>query len=94
MFSLSSRFRLTFLFVLLASSCVLAHSGAHDAKRFEQGHRHAALNVLPRNQNSTLQKRFDNSRFTFFIVGENACGSFDHPDDFVSARIISISKFV
>ena len=31
-----------------------------------------------------IEKRFDNTRFTYFPVGENACGSFDHDNDFVS----------
>ncbi|KAI0831116.1 hypothetical protein BC628DRAFT_1336293 [Trametes gibbosa] len=85
MFSISSRFRLTFFFVLLASSCALAHSGSHDLKRLENGRRHAAVNVLPRNDTYQLQKRFDGARFTFFAVGQNACGSFDQPSDFIVA---------
>lgn len=84
MFALSSRFRLTFLFVLLASSSVLAHSGAHEHKRLENSRRHAAVNIAQRNDTHELQKRFDNTRFTFFVVGQNACGSFDHDSDFVS----------
>ncbi|KAI0374699.1 hypothetical protein BV20DRAFT_385587 [Pilatotrama ljubarskyi] len=88
MFTLASRFRLTFLFVLLASSLALAHSGpgAHNHRRVENGRRHAAVNVLARNASSfQLQKRFEGSRFTFFPVGQNACGSFDHDSDFIVA---------
>ncbi|KAI0361904.1 hypothetical protein OH77DRAFT_1389764 [Trametes cingulata] len=88
MFTLASRFRLTFLFVLLASSLVLAHSnsGAHNHRRIENGRRHAAVNVLPRNSSaSEHQKRFEGTRFTFFPVGQNACGSFDHDSDFIVA---------
>lgn len=84
MSALSSRFQLTFLFVLLASSSALAHSGAHEHKRLENGRRHAAVNIAPRNDTHQFEKRFDNARFTFFPTGQNACGSFDHDSDFVS----------
>ncbi|KAI0670560.1 hypothetical protein C8Q78DRAFT_1036832 [Trametes maxima] len=85
MFALARPFRLTFLCVLLASSLVLAHSGSHDVKRPEHGRRHAAVNVLPRNSTGLVEKRFDGTRFTFFQVGQNACGSFDHDNDFIVA---------
>ncbi|EIW60542.1 uncharacterized protein TRAVEDRAFT_146020 [Trametes versicolor FP-101664 SS1] len=85
MSALSSRFQLTFLFVLLASSSALAHSGAHEHKRLENGRRHAAVNIAPRNDTHQFEKRFDNARFTFFPTGQNACGSFDHDSDFIVA---------
>ncbi|KAI8998807.1 hypothetical protein BD414DRAFT_476141 [Trametes punicea] len=88
MFTLASRFRLTLFFVILASSLVLAdtaHAGSHNLKRLQNGRRHAAVNALERNSTLTHQKRFDNTRFTFFQVGLNACGSFDHDSDFIVA---------
>ncbi|KAI0336343.1 hypothetical protein GY45DRAFT_1238580 [Cubamyces sp. BRFM 1775] len=79
MSAIASRFRLTFLFVLLASSLVLAHSGSHN----HNGRRHAAVNFF--NDTLKIEKRFDNTRFTFFFVGQNACGGFDHDSDFIVA---------
>ncbi|CDO70727.1 Distantly related to plant expansins [Trametes cinnabarina] len=85
MFAFASRFRLTVLFVVLASSLVLAHSNGHNVKRLQNGRRHASVNALEHNTTLRLQKRFENTRFTFFPVGQNACGSFDHDSDFIVA---------
>ncbi|OSD02892.1 hypothetical protein PYCCODRAFT_1467568 [Trametes coccinea BRFM310] len=85
MFAFASRFRLTVLFVVLASSLVLAHSDAHNVKRLKNARRHAAVNAREYNNTYTYEKRFENTRFTFFPVGQNACGSFDHDSDFIVA---------
>ena len=75
MFMLASPFRATFLFAALASALVLADPGSHD----RVGHRRHGFGGC------ALQKRFDDTRFTYFQVGENACGSYDQPSDFVRA---------
>ncbi|KAI9064245.1 hypothetical protein FKP32DRAFT_1666032 [Trametes sanguinea] len=85
MFASASRFRLTVLFVVLASSLVLAHSDAHNVKRLKNARRHAAVNAREYNNTYTYDKRFEGARFTFFPVGQNACGSFDHDSDFIVA---------
>ncbi|KAI0747940.1 hypothetical protein C8Q80DRAFT_1270399 [Daedaleopsis nitida] len=74
MFSLP--FRTTFVFVALASALASADSHEHT------GRRHHALNL---ERNTHLEKRFDNTRFTYFPPGINACGGYDHDNDFIVA---------
>lgn len=76
MFVSTSRFLSTFVFLALCSALVLA---AHE---HNPGRRHHAVNLTERDTH--LGKRFDNARFTYFEVGTNACGGFDHENDFVS----------
>ena len=81
MFTFARRFRSTLAFAALASALVLA-DGSHEHRALNHGHRHLAANLTERDGH--IEKRFDNTRFTYFPVGENACGSFDHDNDFVS----------
>ena len=74
-----SRFFSTLLVIALGSTFVAA---ANDHIRLDVGRRHHAVNLTERDVH--LQKRFDNARFTYFEVGQNACGSYDHDSDFVS----------
>ena len=68
----------TFVFTVLASSIAIAQAGSHDIP----GRRHHALSVNITER--SIEKRFDNARFTYYDAGVNACGSFDQPNDFVS----------
>ncbi|KAI0721589.1 hypothetical protein C8T65DRAFT_630498 [Cerioporus squamosus] len=83
MFTLASRFRASLLLAALASALVLADSASHDLRRLDLGRRHHGLNIVERD--SHIQKRFDNTRFTYFPPGTNACGGFDHENDFIVA---------
>ncbi|RPD65948.1 hypothetical protein L226DRAFT_519510 [Lentinus tigrinus ALCF2SS1-7] len=85
MFTFARRFRATLLLAALASALVLADPASHDHKRVDHGRRHHALNVTIEERDGRIQKRFDNTRFTYFPTGLNACGSFDHDSDFIVA---------
>ena len=77
--ALPTLFRTTFVFLALAAALVSADSHEHKRHDAERRHRdHAATERA-----THLEKRFDNTRFTFYDVGINACGGFDHPGDFV-----------
>ncbi|KAI0738070.1 hypothetical protein C8Q80DRAFT_1293786 [Daedaleopsis nitida] len=85
MLSLVYPFRNTLVSLALAALVVSAEPGAHVRPR-------TPLNIARRHHNVTLSesetrlgKRFENTRFTFFGVGQNACGSFDHDGDFIVA---------
>ncbi|KAH9946268.1 uncharacterized protein BXZ73DRAFT_95770 [Epithele typhae] len=67
---------LTFLAAALASTLVLADSHVHPVRRH---------NELSLRGEGALAKRFDNTRFTYFAVGQNACGSYDQNSDFIVA---------
>ncbi|TBU66044.1 hypothetical protein BD310DRAFT_38829 [Dichomitus squalens] len=82
MFTLARRFRSTLLFAALASALVLA-DGSHEHRGLSHAHRHLAVNLTE--PDGHIQKRFDNTRFTYFEVGQNACGGFDHDNDFIVA---------
>ena len=76
MFTFASPFRATFLFAALAAALVSADSPSHD----HVGRRRHNFGLAER----SVEKRFDDTRFTYFAVGQNACGSFDQDSDFVS----------
>ena len=76
MFALASHFRVTFLFAALAATLVFADPPFRDLV----GHRRHNFGLAE----PSVEKRFDNTRFTYFAVGQNACGSFDRDSDFVS----------
>ncbi|TBU66043.1 hypothetical protein BD310DRAFT_38831 [Dichomitus squalens] len=82
MFTLARHFRSTLLCVTLASALVFA-DGSHKHRGLNHAHRDLAVNLSERDGH--VQKRFDNTRFTYFPVGVNACGSFDHDSDFIVA---------
>ncbi|TFK90438.1 hypothetical protein K466DRAFT_563550 [Polyporus arcularius HHB13444] len=83
MFTLASRFRASLALAALASALVLADPASHDHARLDHGRRHHGVNVVQRD--SRVHKRFDNTRFTYFPPGTNACGGFDHENDFIVA---------
>ncbi|KAI0781117.1 hypothetical protein BD413DRAFT_21571 [Trametes elegans] len=82
MLTLASPSRLTVVYATLAIACSLLTVSAHDHIRLEHGRR---AHDPERSNTTTLRKRFDNTRFTLFAVGQNACGSFDHDNDFIVA---------
>ena len=65
----------TVLLSLSLSSVAVA--GTHDAPR----RRHAGMNFLK--QNTTLAKRYDNARFSYYEAGQGACGATNSDSDFV-----------
>ena len=81
MFTLARPFRSTFVFAALASALVLTDA-SHEHRGLNHAHRRLTLNL--NETDGPFEKRFDGTRFTYFEVGENACGSFDHDNDFVS----------
>ncbi|PIL23828.1 hypothetical protein GSI_13579 [Ganoderma sinense ZZ0214-1] len=82
MFTLARRFRSTFVFAALASALVLADP-SHEHRALNHAHRRLTLNL--NETDGHFEKRFDGTRFTYFNVGTNACGSFDHDGDFIVA---------
>ncbi|KAI1787905.1 hypothetical protein LXA43DRAFT_676329 [Ganoderma leucocontextum] len=82
MFTVARRFRSAFVFAALASALVLADA-SHEHRGLNPGHRRLTLNL--NETEGHIQKRFDGTRFTYFSVGQNACGSFDHDSDFIVA---------
>ncbi|KAI0807198.1 hypothetical protein C8Q74DRAFT_1362732 [Fomes fomentarius] len=80
-------FRDTLVFLVLASALVSAEGSREHGV---SGRRHHAVNIPTQSLNVTerdvhLQKRFDNTRFTLFAPGINACGSYDHENDAIVA---------
>lgn len=71
----------TLVSLVLASALVFAE-GSHE--HGVSGRRHRAVNIPTQTERDVnLQKRFDNTRFTLFAPGINACGSYDHENDAV-----------
>ncbi|KAI0948275.1 hypothetical protein AcV7_009072 [Taiwanofungus camphoratus] len=71
--------------VLSLFSFVAAESNAHLLGRNHgASRRRHAVNHLQHSERD-LQKRFDNSRFSFYDAGTNACGSVDQDSDFIVA---------
>jgi len=80
MYSTRSLLAILFLFYLFAVSFATSQ-GPHPTV-LEL--RHHARDVMARHRVS-LGKRFDDARFTWYVPGENACGSVDSTDDWVVA---------
>lgn len=88
MFRFATPSRATLLLALV-SALVSADPSSHGHKRLDVGRRHHAVDIAERDAH--FGKRFENTRFTFFDAGTNACGGFDHDSDFVRPRLLSVS---
>lgn len=69
---------------------VLAASGLEiDVDALFSGPDFALINYAGRgySNSSTLQKRYDQARFTFFDTGLGACGATNSPSDFVRTSL-------
>ncbi|KAI0713777.1 hypothetical protein C8Q76DRAFT_732556 [Earliella scabrosa] len=83
MWVLVSRLLSTLVLLALGSTLVSATLPAHEHQRVDALRRHHAVNLTQRGTH--LEKRFDKTRFTYFEVGQNACGSYDQDSDFIVA---------
>ncbi|KAH9952198.1 RlpA-like double-psi beta-barrel-protein domain-containing protein-containing protein [Amylocystis lapponica] len=73
----------SFLVSLLAVPAFAQHDGLHVRSNHAVGRARRGLSRLEERYKS--YKRFDNSRFTYYEAGQNACGSFDQDSDFIVA---------
>jgi hypothetical protein len=68
--------------ILLALAVPLsALAKPHASPNANMHHRDLALRAR-----GDLQKRFSDTRFTYYAVGLGACGKYNQPSDFVSIR--------
>lgn len=71
----------TIIFAMPACSTGAPYSKAHlKDHRTRRPTGHAAKEHM-----NLIQKRFDNTRFTYFYPGQNACGGFDNNESMVSS---------
>ncbi len=86
MFSSSRSFILTVLSLSAAFGAAPALAAPHPhGNEPPHGITHSHINRANRTTFALAPRAFENSRFTFYDAGENACGSVDDANAYVSA---------
>ncbi|KAI0766874.1 RlpA-like double-psi beta-barrel-protein domain-containing protein-containing protein [Trametes elegans] len=85
MHALATLARLSILSIPLLSTLAHAHAPSYNRRHAQLRSFNRTAHATSNSSGAPLQKRFDGTRFTYFEVGQNACGSVDHDADHIVA---------